>query len=85
MENQGEFKECKKEKSMSENTLINLKSVKGGEFNPIAEIGKLDYAAAKKVMLEVYGHKLSEEDYPLLLISDSPRDFFAAVGEKLAR
>lgn len=69
---------------MSENILINLESVRGKVFNPIAEIGKLDYAAAKKVMLEVYGHKLSEEEYPLLLISDSPSDFFAKVGEKLA-
>lgn len=51
--------------------------VEGEIFNPLAEIGKLDYNEAKKVMLGFYGHNLSEEEYPLLLTADSPLDFFS--------
>ncbi|WP_449448655.1 hypothetical protein [Streptococcus suis] len=59
---------------------INIKTVEDGRFNPIEEIGKLDYNEAKKVMLEVYEHNLSEEEYPLLLTSGSPLNFFEAVS-----
>lgn len=55
---------------------INIKTMEVGIFNPIEEIGKLDYNEAKKVMLEVYKHDLSEEEYPLLLTSGSPLNFF---------
>ncbi|MDV6000859.1 hypothetical protein KB565_03280 [Streptococcus canis] len=53
-----------------------IKDMEVGIFNPIAAIGRLDYDEAKKVMLEVYDHDLSEEEYPLLLTAASPLDFF---------
>lgn len=55
---------------------IDIKDQQVGIFNPIAAIGRLDYDEAKKVMLEVYDHDLSEEEYPLLLTAASPLDFF---------
>ncbi|MDG3136233.1 hypothetical protein [Streptococcus suis] len=50
--------------------------VEGEIFNPLAEIGKLDFYEAKRIMLLVYGHNLSEEEYPLLLTAGSIVDFF---------
>lgn len=61
---------------------INIKDMKGGIFNPVAEIGQLDYNEAKKVMLKAYNHDLSEEEYPLLLASGSLLEFFEAVSFK---
>ncbi|WNO79670.1 hypothetical protein RMP67_00090 [Streptococcus suis] len=58
---------------------IDIKDTEVGIFNPIAEIGRLGYDKAKKVMLEVYDHDLSVDEYPLLLTSGSPLDFFEAV------
>lgn len=54
---------------------IDIRDIEGGIFNPVAEIGRLDYDKAKKVMLEVYEHNLAEDEYPLLLTSGSPLHF----------
>ena len=61
---------------MYECILIDIKDTEVGIFNPIAEIGKLDFYEAKRIMLRVYGHNLSEEEYPLLSTASSPLDFF---------
>ncbi|WP_155964028.1 hypothetical protein [Streptococcus ruminantium] len=55
---------------------MDIKDTEVGIFNPIAEIGKLDFYEAKRIMLRVYGHNLSEEEYPLLSTAASPLDFF---------
>lgn len=62
--------------TMYECISIDIKDTEVGIFNPIAAIGRLDYNEAKKVMLKVYDHDLSEEEYPLLLSAASPLDFF---------
>ncbi|HEM3427620.1 TPA: hypothetical protein U1B15_000197 [Streptococcus suis] len=65
------------EKTESNIIQLNLKEIKHSVtvFNPLLEISKLPFDEAKELMWKAYHHRLTEDEYALMPILNSPVDF----------
>ena len=65
-----------KTKQVTHIDLNDIQNLSTTSWNPISSISELPFHEAKKIMLKVYNHKLTEEEYLLMPTAESLLDFF---------